>query len=230
MAGWNGAGVFTPTYYFVNDVGVVNILASKQDTQWNTYAVGLMNCLTRDGQTTPTANTGWNSKKITSLGTPTAATDAATKGYTDVPSGASRVVRGGGTNTNFVSGTPLNLFTGGGTAVIDNLVEFNTSTGLFTAAAAGSYTITVVVDLFESVAVTYTASPQLSIMVNGSAALTGFFGAWQSASSQRLLPSLTLLYGVVLAVGGTLGAQALVTFSAGTIRPFNQWLSIQRWL
>lgn len=81
MAGWDGAGNFTPQYVFVTDAANgINILASRQDTQWNLYATGLMNCLTRDGQTKPSANTPWNNFKITGLANGTAATDSVAYG------------------------------------------------------------------------------------------------------------------------------------------------------
>jgi len=81
MAGWDGSGNFVRNYNWTVDAASgIKILSSKMDTEFNTYATGLMNCLTRDGQTKPSANQDWNGYKITNLLPGTASTDAATVG------------------------------------------------------------------------------------------------------------------------------------------------------
>lgn len=81
MAGWNGTGTFVRAYNWVTDkLASIKIIASRMDGEFDNYKAGLENCLTRDGQTPPTAGIDWNSQKITSLAAGTAATDAANLG------------------------------------------------------------------------------------------------------------------------------------------------------
>lgn len=81
MAGWNGSGTFVRLYNWVADKAAsVKIIASRMDGEFDNYKTGLENCLTRDGQNSPSANVSWNSKKITSLANGTASTDAANYG------------------------------------------------------------------------------------------------------------------------------------------------------
>lgn len=81
MAGWNGTGTFVRAYNWVADkLASIKIIASRIDGEFDNYKAGLENCLTRDGQTPPTAGIDWNSQKITSLAAGTAATDAANLG------------------------------------------------------------------------------------------------------------------------------------------------------
>jgi len=92
---FNGAGVFLRLYSWVNDkAGGIKITASRMDAEFDGIATGLTNCITRDGQTTPTANIPLGGNKITGLGTPTNAGDAATKAYTDNAVAAALVANG----------------------------------------------------------------------------------------------------------------------------------------
>jgi hypothetical protein len=68
MAGWNGAGVFTVPYYFVQDsANGIKILSARQDTQWAAVVGGLMNCLCRDGQNAAVGNINLGNQKIINL-------------------------------------------------------------------------------------------------------------------------------------------------------------------
>jgi hypothetical protein len=81
---FNGSGVFSRLYSWQNDkAGGIKIRADRMDAEMNGFATGLTTCITRDGQSTPTANIPMGSYKITGLGTPTTGTDAATKAYAD---------------------------------------------------------------------------------------------------------------------------------------------------
>lgn len=81
MAGWSGAGVFVRAYNWVADKAAsVKIVASRMDGEFDNYKTGLENCLTRDGQNSPSGNISWNSKKITALANGTASTDAVNLG------------------------------------------------------------------------------------------------------------------------------------------------------
>lgn len=94
---FNGSGTFN-----INSAGqpVVSgtvISSSTFNTLTADLATGLSTCLTKDGQTTVTANIPLNSYKITGLGAGTAATDAARVGQ--LQAGAASVVTAAGTDT-----------------------------------------------------------------------------------------------------------------------------------
>jgi hypothetical protein len=98
---YNGSGTF-----IINSAGqpvVANTVISA--TVFNALtadlASGLTNCITKDGQSTPTANIPMGNNKITGLGAGTAATDAATLGQ--VQSTAAKLITVTGTDT--ISGT-----------------------------------------------------------------------------------------------------------------------------
>jgi len=98
---FNGSGTFV-----INSAGqpvVANTVISA--TVFNALtadlATGLTNCITKDGQSTPTANIPMGNNKITGLGAGTAATDAATLGQ--VQSTAAKLISVTGTDT--ISGT-----------------------------------------------------------------------------------------------------------------------------
>lgn len=76
MAGFNGLGVYTNLYNWVQDaVNGIKILASKQDQQWAVVATAFNNCLTRDAQGKPTANFDLAGFKAINAGAATLATD-----------------------------------------------------------------------------------------------------------------------------------------------------------
>jgi hypothetical protein len=73
---FNGTGTFLRIYNWVTDkVNAIPITASRVDGELDGMATGLSNCITKDGQTTITANIPFNSNKITGLGNGTARTD-----------------------------------------------------------------------------------------------------------------------------------------------------------
>lgn len=74
---FNGSGLFSRVYNWVSDRNNgIKISASRMDQELDGFAAGLSNCLTKDGQTQPTANIPMNSKKITGLAAGTADGDA----------------------------------------------------------------------------------------------------------------------------------------------------------
>ena len=78
---FNGTGTFLRIYNWVTDkVNAIPITASRVDTELDGMATGLSNCITKDGQTTISANIPLNSFKLTGLGVGTARTDAITVG------------------------------------------------------------------------------------------------------------------------------------------------------
>ena len=74
---FNGSGVFNRIYNWVNDkANGYKITASRMDGEFDGIATGLSNCITKDGQTTISANIPFSTYKITGLGSGTARTDA----------------------------------------------------------------------------------------------------------------------------------------------------------
>jgi hypothetical protein len=74
---FNGSGTFVRLYNWVVDKGnAVPITASRMDDEQDGIATGLSNCITKDGQTTITANIPFNAKKITGLLAGSALTDS----------------------------------------------------------------------------------------------------------------------------------------------------------
>lgn len=81
---FNGSGTFVRVHNWVTDKNnSIPITASRADAEDDGIATGLSTCIAKDGQTTVTANIPFNTKKITGLGDPTSAQDAATKNYAD---------------------------------------------------------------------------------------------------------------------------------------------------
>ena len=61
----------------------IKIRADRHDTHDQDLAQGINNCLTKDGQNSPTTNVSWGGFKITSLAAGVAAGDAVNKGQLD---------------------------------------------------------------------------------------------------------------------------------------------------
>lgn len=78
---FNGSGVFNRIYTWVTDkVNGIPITASRMDAEMDGMATGLSSCITRDGQTTITANIPMASHKFTGLSVGNARTDSITIG------------------------------------------------------------------------------------------------------------------------------------------------------
>jgi len=78
---FNGTGTFVRLYNWVTDkTNSVPITASRMDAEEDGFATGLSNCITKDGQTTVTANIPMNSFKFTGLGVGNARTNSLTLG------------------------------------------------------------------------------------------------------------------------------------------------------
>lgn len=74
---FNGSGTFTRIYNWVNDkVAGTPITASRMDAEFDNYATGLGQTITKDGQTTLTGNIPFNNYKITGLGNGSARNDS----------------------------------------------------------------------------------------------------------------------------------------------------------
>lgn len=78
---FNGTGTFNRLYTWVTDkINSIPITASRMDAEMDGMATGLSSCITKDGQTTITANIPMASHKFTGLSTGNARTDSITLG------------------------------------------------------------------------------------------------------------------------------------------------------
>lgn len=74
---YNGSGTFSRLYSWVVDAAnSVNISSTKTDAEMNGFAAGLTNCVTRDGQSPPSADLPMGGKKLVNLGNASVSTDA----------------------------------------------------------------------------------------------------------------------------------------------------------
>lgn len=104
---FNGSGTFNRLYNWVTDDGNgINIEASRMDGEDDGFATGLSNCITKDGQTTITANIPFNSKKITGLANGSARTDSIALGQVQDNSFGTLGTLGGSANTYTASPSP----------------------------------------------------------------------------------------------------------------------------
>jgi hypothetical protein len=104
---FNGSGTFNRIYNWTTDAGNgINIEASRMDGEDNGFATGLSNCITKDGQTTITANIPFNSKKITGLANGSARTDSIALGQVQDNSYGTLGTLGGSANTYTASPSP----------------------------------------------------------------------------------------------------------------------------
>jgi len=99
---FNGSGIFNRLYNWVQDAANgIAITASRMDAETQGIADGLSNCITKDGQSSPSADIPFNNKKITGSG------GVASSPATDLPfyvgasqyariTAAGRTVLGGG--------------------------------------------------------------------------------------------------------------------------------------
>ena len=96
---FSGTGTFNRIYSWVTDqANGILVRADRMDTDTNDIASGLSNCMTRDGQSPPTAAIPMGSQKLTGLANGVAATDAVNYG---------QVFGAGGTYTSPIFlGTP----------------------------------------------------------------------------------------------------------------------------
>ena len=78
---YNGSGVFVRLYNWVTDAAAVTPISStKMDAEFDGVATGLTNCVTKDGQTTITANLPMSGFKHTGVANASASNEYAAFG------------------------------------------------------------------------------------------------------------------------------------------------------
>lgn len=128
---FNGSGTFNRIYNWTTDAGNgINIEASRMDGEDNGFATGLSNCITKDGQTTITANIPFNSKKITGLANGSARTDSIALGQVQDNTFGTLGTLGGSADTYTASPSPA--ITAYATGMEFNLKVNATNTGAST--------------------------------------------------------------------------------------------------
>lgn len=93
---FNGSGVFNRLYNWVNDAAAsIKIRADRMDAEMDGFATGLSTCITKNGQTTITANLPMSTYRHTGVGNASARTDYAS--YGQLQDGTVNWVDAGGT-------------------------------------------------------------------------------------------------------------------------------------
>ena len=193
---YNGSGTFN-----INTAGQPVITGTTiSSTTFNSLtadlATGLTTALTKDGQSTPTANIGMGAFKITNLAAGTVASDAAR--LDQVQGGAATFITVTGTDT--LTGTTSPALSAYATGNQFSFVVANTNTGA----------VTINVDGIGAKAITRTGTTALVAgdMVAGQAVEIIYDGTRFQLVNGNSFTNLK--------VSGTLGVTGVATFSAGT--------------
>lgn len=105
---WNGSGLFTRLHSWVADKNAnIDINSAEMDADTNDIVVGLENCLTLDGQTTPTHNIPMGGFNFTNLGAASTTTGGASVGQVINGSLLWGGTSGGSANTQTIAITPV---------------------------------------------------------------------------------------------------------------------------
>ena len=194
---YNGSGVFT-----INTAGQPVITGTTiSSTTFNNLtadlATGLTTALTKDGQSTPTANIGMGAFKITNLAAGTVASDAAR--LDQVQGGAATFITVTGTDT--LTGTVVPALSAYATGNQFSFLVANTNTGA----------VTINVDGIGSKAITRTGTTALVAgdMVAGQAVEIIYDGTRFQLVNGNSFTNLK--------VSGTLGVTGVATFTAQPI-------------
>lgn len=227
---FNGSGVFVVNTAGQPVVTMTTITSTAFNALTADLANGLSTCITKDGQSTPTANIGLGGFKITNLANATLATDAAAFGQLStfgVP-GYTTTATAAGSTTLTVLSTYDQFFTGittqtvvlpvTGTLVLGFKFHIqNNSSGVVTVNSSGGNAIVVMVPL-SSVIVTCiltsgTTAASWDIEYTGKSAVQGT-GAFVLALSPTIV---TPVINSAAHVGGSWVADATWTLPALTL-------------
>ena len=84
---WNGSGAFVRAEDFTDDrdagAPTSTIDADSMDSEFDNFASGMANCLTRDGQNSPSGDISWGSQRLTNLADATSSGDAVSRSFGD---------------------------------------------------------------------------------------------------------------------------------------------------
>jgi len=106
---FNGNGTFARLYSWAVDAAAnVNISSSRMDAEMTGIAAGLSNCLTRDGQSPPTADLPFGGKRLMNIAAAAAGTDALNRDTADA-----RYVQANAASTTLTGNLTVNGALGG---------------------------------------------------------------------------------------------------------------------
>jgi len=240
---FNGSGTFQINTAGQPVVTGTTITSTAFNALTADLATGLSTCITKDGQTTPTANIPMGNNKITGLAAGTAATDAAN--LSQAQSTAAKLLTVSGTDTITASGSPTvaaystgasyyfspaNTNTGAVTINIDSLGAKSITKNGTTALAAGDLTAgKVVVVVYDGTQFQLVNPQQVTGQLSGSntaigaSALSSVTSGTVSSAfgyeALKLLTSGTWNTGVGYQAGKNIttgGANTFVGYVAGT--------------
>jgi hypothetical protein len=133
---FNGSGTFTRSYSWQQDAAAnVNITDSRMDGEFDNFATGLSNCLTKDGQSTPSANLPMGNLKHTGVADGTAANHYASLGQVQKNSSQWCGTAGGTADAITISPSPAVTLLVAGYRF--QFVASGTNTGAVTLAVSG---------------------------------------------------------------------------------------------
>jgi hypothetical protein len=136
---FNGSGTFNRIYNWVTDLGNnINITASRMDAEQDGIATGLSNCITKDGQTTISANIPFNSKKITGLANGSARTDSISLGQVQDGTYTTLGTTGGSADAYTASPSPAITAYATGSRFIIKISADNTGASTIDISAVGA--------------------------------------------------------------------------------------------
>ena len=191
---YNGSGTFNINSAGQPVVAGTTISSTVFNSLTSDLATGLTTALTKDGQSTPTANITMGTYKITNLGAATAGTDAVR--FSQIQAGTEKLLAVTGTNTIIGSATPaLTAYTAG---------------NAFTFVVAGSNTSTVTlnIDGLGAKAITRDGTTALvsGDMVTGEVVLVVYDGTQFQVLNSNSFTNLN--------VSGTLSVTGVATLTA----------------
>jgi len=161
---FNGSGIFNRVYNWVTDkANSVLVTASRMDGEDDGFATGLSNCMTRDGQSPPTANIPMGGFKLTGLADGTVATDSMAYGQF-LSKTQLQVTKNGNQTLPFLTVTQVTSWT----VQLDTLSEWDVPNQWWVCGVTGVYLITNTVILSDTVA----ASTLISMGIDKNNALT----------------------------------------------------------
>ena len=140
MAGWL-AGTFTRFHNWVADRNAsIDITAPRFDEENDTFASGINNCLTKDGQNVPTANLPMATFKHTNVGNSNARTDYPATGQIQ-DSSFIYAVDTGTANTYAIAPSPTITVYAAGQLFSFKATNANTGASTLTVSSLGAKTI-----------------------------------------------------------------------------------------
>lgn len=133
---FNGSGTFTRSYSWQQDAAAnINITDSRMDGEFDNIATGLTNCLTKDGQSTPSSNLPMGNLKHTGVADGTAANHYASLGQVQKNSSQWCGTAGGTADAITISPSPAVTLLVAGYRF--QFVASGTNTGAVTLAVSG---------------------------------------------------------------------------------------------